>query len=186
MDIIDLDDVWQWLQVILQMAILNLSTKIVLLRYWGPSRRTCSMSYGLLQALHHLELYALRLCMPMKSQLSSGTWCDHTILDGGHAHLCQSKASAQGHGWAGLMARNSANETHHGLITALDSIEIWVSESPSLSSVQHSRMHTGIIQPTTSCKGQVSWRKDRAKLSELIPGKSTPSNNWKKSHMAAI
>ena len=72
------------------------------------------------------------------------------------------------------MARNSANETHHGSITALGPSQIWVFESPRLSFVQHSQMHTGIIQPTMSCKGQ-----DRAKLSEHTPGNSTPSNNWK-------
>ena len=86
--------------------------------------------------------------------------------------------------WA--LARNPANEVHHGSVTALDPIESWVSDSPSLSLVQHSRMHTGFIQPTSGCKVQVYWRKDRAQLPELTPGNSTPSNNWKKSHMAAI
>ena len=46
--------------------------------FWSPSRRTCSMSYRVLQSLHHLELYALRPYMPMRSQLLSGNWSDYT------------------------------------------------------------------------------------------------------------
>ena len=103
------------------------------------------------------------------------TW--YTILDSELTHLCQSEAGVQGHGRAGFMARNSANKTHHGSITALDQIEICISESPSLSSIQHSPMHTGIIEPTKGCKCHVFLRKDRAQLPEITPGNSTPNNN---------